>query len=130
MIHKDFLNQVNYLSDYIETNNSYPFVINFDWGFVYNPYKSDVRFSKQGSNPFITRVEDKAVQAETVWGVKHTEAHLLGKKVNVGHANMPMWVQVIHGTNVSNRMQGSPYSLCMEPPFDIDFREYLERNYK
>lgn len=126
-IRKNFIQRLHYQVKNPPQYSQYHFLVNFDWGFVYNPNTGDVRISRQGSNPFISKIE-KGSEIQTVWGFKHTEASRQGRLVKVEDQREPMWVQTVHGKNVSNGMQGSPYNEHKEI-FNVGFEQYYKENF-
>ncbi len=66
-------------------------------GYRYRPVPPNACSTKSRTNPFNTRVETKAQDAETVFALHH------GKIDRVIDNGKPMWLQVIHGDNISNR---------------------------
>lgn len=82
------------------------FVINFDNGAILllNNKRAALYEYRDASNPFASLIEKFAPDSKTIWGVQHTEIHELGEVVHV--KGKPMWLQVVHGGNVSNRVRG------------------------
>jgi len=73
--------------------------LNFTRGFLFDREKERLFVRKHLSNPFVSLVE-RFENARTEWCAPHTEISKLGpvRQVNAE----PMWLQVIHGRNVSN----------------------------
>jgi len=96
-IHRDF---VQTLHDSVH-DNTVEF-INFTYGYVW--HQSKIYLTAQASNPFISLVE-KADGFRTVYsGVEHTRLSTVApiREIMVE----PLWLQVVHERNVSNRVQG------------------------
>ncbi|WP_230279980.1 glycosyltransferase [Croceicoccus sp. Ery15] len=56
------------------------------------------------SNPFTTLVEHDLAAVDTIWGKPH---HQLGDKWTIRQVGgPPVWLQVVHGENVTNRIKG------------------------
>lgn len=56
------------------------------------------------SNPFTSLVEARTAPVKTIWSAQH---HMLGQKWNLVQIETPpMWLQVVHGENVTNRIKG------------------------
>lgn len=127
-IHKLFFEKIEEQVKNPPKYSQFHFIVNFDWGIVYNPKTWDIRISRQGSNPFISKIE-KGSDIQTVWGFKHTEASRYGQMIRLGEESTPMWIQTVHGKNVSNRMQGSPYEEHKELFNNVDFQRYYEENF-
>ncbi|WP_234086646.1 glycosyltransferase [Azonexus sp. R2A61] len=83
------------------------FVINFDQGAILqlNGSKQALYEYWDHSNPFSSMVEPFGLDAVTIWGVQHTELSQLGQVQHI--SGTPMWLQVVHGGNVSNRVRGT-----------------------
>ncbi|MFZ2267525.1 MAG: glycosyltransferase [Azonexus sp.] len=81
-------------------------VINFDNGAILllNKNKPALYEYHDDSNPFSSLIESFGTDSKTIWGVQHTDIHELGDVVHV--QGKPMWLQVVHGGNVSNRVRG------------------------
>lgn len=98
--------------DYVETLQKIAagldgrFVINFDSGAILqlNNDRPALYEYRDDSNPFASLIEKFSPDSKTIWGVQHTEIHELGEVVHV--EGKPMWLQVVHGGNVSNRVRG------------------------
>ena len=73
--------------------------LNFTNGFLYDQEQERLYVRKHHSNPFVSLIE-KTEQARTVWCAPHPEMARLGRVRQL--ATEPMWLQVIHGRNVSN----------------------------
>lgn len=57
------------------------------------------------SNPFTTLVEHEPSRVETIWAARH---HELGAKFSIQQVGgKPVWLQVVHDENVTNRIKGS-----------------------
>lgn len=86
-------------------------VINFDNGAILyskNSKRSLYKYEDQ-SNPFTTLLEPFNPDLSTILAVKHTELHAFAEVVHV--KGKPMWLQVVHGGNVSNRVRGTRVKL-------------------
>lgn len=60
------------------------------------------------SNPFTTLVERVPTSPKTIWSAQH---HELGNKWTLAQVDAPpVWLQVIHGENVTNRVKGKRLS--------------------
>lgn len=111
-LHKDFMERIAAQSVVHQLSNP-EFHINFDWGYVYDVRTGELAVSCQGSNPFITRVSS-GDPISIVWGYKHTEAASKASMKRISIPDEPYWIQIIHGKNVSNRMNGKRIEKGME----------------
>lgn len=70
------------------------------------------------SNPFTSLVERDLAGAETIWAKAH---HELGEKWKIVQVEArPLWLQVVHGENVTNRIKGKLVSdLALVDSFKI-----------
>lgn len=86
------------------------YVLNFPHGLILE--RGRIYRVTDRSNAFATLVEP-ADDVRTVWARQHTDLRLLAPLRQLG--SEPMWLQVIHGDNVSNRKRGirlSAQSAC------------------
>lgn len=99
--------------DYVEKVNSIASkrhskcVINFDNGailFSKNSKRLLYQYEDK-SNPFTSLLEPCTADLTTILAVKHTELHAFAEVVHI--KGKPMWLQVVHGGNVSNRVRGT-----------------------
>lgn len=60
-------------------------------------------------SPFLTMVEDLAASEipRTAFSVEHHHAETLAPVRQIG--GPPLWIQVVHGQNLANKVQGLPY---------------------
>ena len=56
------------------------------------------------ANPFASLMEAMGPGVRTIWGEKHVDIERLAPLALVGGA--PAWMQLVHGSNVSNRIKG------------------------
>ena len=73
--------------------------LNFAEGFQFDAHRETLYVRRHLSNPFVSLVE-KLKDARTVWCAPHPELSQIGPMRQIGAG--PMWLQVIHGRNVSN----------------------------
>jgi len=81
-------------------------VINFDHGAILFS-KNNKRYLyeyEDESNPFTSLMEPFALTLSTILAANHTTLHDFANVVHV--KDKPMWLQVVHGGNVSNRVRG------------------------
>ena len=88
------------------------FFLNFPIGYCLDEQTGQITLNGSKSNPFITLVEKvkrgpKAVSIKTVRCMNHSHLDRLGKIKQIC-TTTPMWVQVIHKRNISNRVRGNP----------------------
>lgn len=86
-------------------------VINFDNGailFTKHNKRSLYQYEDK-SNPFTSLLEPFKADLSTILAVKHTDLHAFAEVVHV--KDKPMWLQVVHGGNVSNRVRGTRVKL-------------------
>ncbi|WP_340588363.1 glycosyltransferase [Erythrobacter alti] len=96
-ISQDYLAQVRIAADDAGDGT----VINFRHGVALRAGR--VYGAADDSNPFASLVE-KVDDLRTIWSVPH---HLLSKTFSVKQVNTkPLWLQVVHGDNVTNRIKG------------------------
>lgn len=80
-----------------------PQVINFDEGLIYR--EGALYQRTDTNNPFASFLEPFGTEVRTIWGEQHIHLDRLGPVH--GLKCEPMWLQVVHGSNVSNRIRGS-----------------------
>lgn len=88
--------------------------LNFSNGFLYDKEQERLYVRKHFSNPFVSLIE-RTEHARTVWCAPHPEMAKLGRVRQL--ETEPMWLQVIHGRNVSNSIADAhrvPLSRRME----------------
>jgi hypothetical protein len=78
-----------------------PEVFNFEYGLVY--HNGHIYLRRDSSNPFSSFLEPFD-DIRTIWGEQHIHLDRLGPVKQLGPS--PMWLQVVHGANVSNRIRG------------------------
>lgn len=77
-------------------------VLNFTHGIAMR--KGRLFTATDRSNPFTSLVERDLAGAETIWAKSH---HELGEKWTITQVEAPpVWLQVVHGENVTNRIKG------------------------
>lgn len=77
-------------------------VLNFTQGIAMR--KGRLYTAADHSNPFTTLVERDLAGVETIWAKPH---HELGHKWEIAQVDgRPVWLQVVHGENVINRIKG------------------------
>lgn len=77
-------------------------VLNFTQGIAMR--KGRLYTAADHSNPFTSLVERDLASVETIWAKPH---HELGQKWKITQvARRPVWLQVVHGENVINRIKG------------------------
>lgn len=77
-------------------------IINFDDGITF--FKGKTYKHTDTSNAFTSLIEPLSDNSDTIWKKQHTELHTLAELKNIKQP--AMWLQVIHGRNVSNRKRG------------------------
>lgn len=77
--------------------------INFDNGYII--CKDKLYNYTDNSNPFLSLIEKVSEQScKTVWCTMHHKASEVSNIIHV--KDKPIWLQVVHSTNVSNRVKG------------------------
>ncbi|PVX29553.1 glycosyltransferase [Sphingomonas pokkalii] len=77
-------------------------VLNFTHGIAMR--KGRLYTASDHSNPFTSLVERDLAKVETIWAKSH---HELGDKWKIVQVpSPPLWLQVVHGENVTNRIKG------------------------
>lgn len=98
----DYIERLQKISSGIEIKS----VINFDYGAIL--FSRNNRYSlyeyEDQSNPFTSLIEPFTSNLSTILAVKHTELDQFAKLIHV--RDKVMWLQVVHGGNVSNRVRG------------------------
>lgn len=104
------------------------FVINFDQGAIlqFSGNKMALYEYWDHSNPFASMVEPFDCSPTTIWGAQHTEIKNLGEILHV--SGRPMWLQVVHGGNVSNRVRGKRVSISAYDKFFMFMRSISSSN--
>lgn len=83
-------------------------LLNFVHGLQADPDNGLAAIATEYSNPFLSRIERvRDGQALTVLDVQHTEAK--DSKALRDIRTEPMWLQLIHGSNVTNRIDSGRY---------------------
>jgi len=99
---------VNYVEETqaIARNLSHRSVINFDNGLILlSKNNKDALYEHQDkSNPFTSLVETFDMNFSSILAISHTDLHQFAEVVHV--KDKPMWLQLVHGGNVSNRVRG------------------------
>lgn len=81
-------------------------VLNFTKGLAMR--NGAIYSARDRSNPFTTLVEREPVSPKTIWSAQH---HELGHKWRLEQVEgPPVWLQVVHGENVTNRIKGKRLS--------------------
>ncbi|QZH76408.1 MAG: hypothetical protein JY451_07710 [Erythrobacter sp.] len=57
------------------------------------------------SNPFTTLIEDTSGPVQTIWSAQHRDLGTKWQLVQI--TSPPVWLQVVHGENVANRIKGA-----------------------
>lgn len=91
--------------------------INFPRGYVVDEQKG-IFLSRQTSNAFISLIET-AAKPRTVFCVNHRLAGTVGPVSQID--NGPMWIQLVHGTNLSNHVRPT------DVPITTDLRGFNVR---
>jgi hypothetical protein len=95
--------------------------INFDYGFVYDVRTGKLFIRNHYINAFVSLIE-KIDNIKTVYKMDHRE---LGRLGNVIRMNCePMWLQIIHGDNLSNKVRTDCYRVpltTLNDRVDINF---------
>lgn len=88
-----------------------PRAINFSEGAILSIADAQPRLYRvrDDANPFASLLEAMGPDVRTIWGEKHVDIDRLAPLEQVGEA--PAWIQVVHGSNVSNRIKGRRVSL-------------------
>lgn len=77
-------------------------VLNFTHGIAMR--RGRLYSASDQSNPFTSLVERDLAEVETIWAKAH---HELGEKWTIKQVpGRPVWLQVVHGENVTNRIKG------------------------
>jgi glycosyltransferase involved in cell wall biosynthesis len=81
-------------------------IINFDNGAIlFSKGNSHSLYQYEDmSNPFTSLLEPFEDGFSTILALKHTELHTFAEVVHI--KGKPMWLQLVHGGNVSNRVRG------------------------
>jgi Putative rhamnosyl transferase len=77
-------------------------------GYTYDPRTKDVRSRVSHQNPFISLVERSNGEPQTVFSIRHGDIDQVAPIRALDEA--PAWLQVIHGGNIRNKMQGDEFS--------------------
>ena len=96
--------------DYIENIHKHlykglGYFIDFNYGYIYDAENKLVHHTKFRRNPFVSRVE-KTVELRTVHMAPHDKINQAGFVLTIKDKRHPMWAQVIHGTNMINKVDG------------------------
>lgn len=97
-VSNDFITRIRNAAEGAESGT----VLNFTYGLAMNAGR--IYTASDHSNPFTTMVERQVSRPQTVWSAQH---HELGQKYRVIQIEAPpVWLQVVHGENVTNRIRG------------------------
>lgn len=104
-------------------------IINFLHGIQYDVDNGVVVDLRKPSNPFIARIERVSIDGpiKTVLDVMHQQAKDTGLLRDVD--TIPMWLQLIHGGNVLNRMASGRvrYAIDLEKEFGIPGPTHIDK---
>lgn len=86
--------------------------LNFPRGYCLEDTTGRITLNGSKSNPFITLIEKvernpQGITIQTVRCMNHSHLERLGKIEQIC-TSIPMWVQIIHDRNISNRVRGKP----------------------
>jgi hypothetical protein len=81
-------------------------VVNFSDGVILSVVDAQPRLYsvRDNANPFASLMEPMGPGIRTIWGEKHVDIERIAPIMQIG--GMPAWMQIVHGTNVSNRVKG------------------------
>jgi Putative rhamnosyl transferase len=98
-VSRDFLERVRTAAE------AQPFgtVLNFPHGIALREGRLFTAYDT--SNPFTTLIENATSEVQTIWSAQHRDLGTRWKLVQV--ASPPVWLQVVHGENVANRIKGA-----------------------
>jgi hypothetical protein len=115
LIHKDFVKIVQDNFYKLQNDNSVhiPYIIDFSCGAVYN-CKSSSKLFLRYPTPFLTKVE-YGENSELCYSDKHSRMATRYQTIKI-ELNFPIWMQLIHNGNSSNRFNSKRIS--------IDITEY------
>jgi hypothetical protein len=77
-------------------------------GYTYDPRTQDVRSRVSHQNPFISLIEKYNGEPQTVFSIAHPNIDQVAPIRALD--DEPGWLQVIHGGNIRNKMQGDVFS--------------------
>jgi len=100
-LHNDFIDTLQKYAQQIDLGTSNR-VLNYPDGLIINNGRTYAHHDE--SNPFASLLEPLSQAIQTVWQYPHTQLHKFGPIQQMYEA--AMWLQVIHGNNVSNRTRG------------------------
>lgn len=105
-------------------------VLNFDFGYILN-YRNNKLYKRfHYINAFCSLIE-KSENFKTVWIKDHRELNTLYKLKRIKYK--PMWLQVVHGGNLSNKVSKDSYRIAFQDTFlsrftlpkkSIDLQQY------
>jgi hypothetical protein len=96
-LHRDFVATVQSQQNFVK-----PEALNFPVGIIFAENKTYLH--RDESNPFLSLSEPYADFA-TIWSVRHTD---VARVFSIRQLPAePMWLQVVHGDNVSNKVRGT-----------------------
>lgn len=87
-------------------NPERPQVVNFFQGLILSIEGTRPRLYsiRDYANPFSSLFEPVGSSVRTIWGEKHVDIERLAPITQIG--DPPAWLQIVHGSNVSNRIKG------------------------
>jgi len=76
--------------------------LNYNYGVQYDAIDCLAVKMRDESNHFLSRIERNSSQLETVITHDHTHVDKVSKVLSIDNKNRPMWVEVVHESNVGN----------------------------
>jgi len=85
-----------------QLRQSSPQVLNYPNGMILN--NGSTYSHRDKNSPFASLLEPMSVNIRTIWRYQHTQLHRFGAIHQL--TSEAMWLQIVHGDNVSNRIRG------------------------
>lgn len=118
--HKDMIREIR---NFFISNPENCF-LNFNYGIQYDLMTGVAVKIRYESNHFISLSEKNGENVETVIIHDHSAIHSVKKVIPVENKSKPMWIELIHESNISNGLK-----LAL-PCFSINFKKHFSLNNK
>lgn len=122
---KNFIEKIRELSPAINKT-----AINFEKGLHYKLDTQEIGIHNPKSNHFITYIEDISKNFELVYKCDHGQIYHSGLNKYINIKKEPMWVELIHGSNVANEFTSYPIAKDNDILDFINNFSKKKKNYK
>jgi hypothetical protein len=102
VFHKDIIMKIQ--AFYLKNNEDNVF-LNFNYGIQYDLTRMHAVKMRYENNHFISLIEKRHNFIKTVLLNDHTKIHNFGKVFSIENKSKPLWIEIVHNSNVSNQMK-------------------------